>query len=77
LGGEQSQYGELTSMCLDKPHRKLFIGDSRGTVRIFNVNSGVFMSELEISDEVKEKIKEPTGLRKNNELCALNFFNVP
>lgn len=77
LGGDQSEYGELTSMCLDKPHRKLFIGDSRGTVRIFNVNSGVFMSELEISDEVKEKIIEPAGLRRNNELCTLNFFNVP
>jgi len=35
------------------------------------------MSELEISDEVKEKIIEPAGLRKNNELCTLNFVNVP
>jgi hypothetical protein len=64
-------------MCLDKPHRKLFIGDSRGAVRIFNVNNGVLMSELEMSDEVKEKIIEPAGFRINKEMCTLKFFNVP
>ena len=75
LGGDQSDYGELTSMCLDHPHRKLFIGDSRGAVRIFNVNSGVLMSELELSDEAQERMNE-TGTRVNKELCALRFFNA-
>jgi hypothetical protein len=75
LGGDQSDYGELTSMCLDHPHRKLFIGDSRGVVRIFNVNSGVLMSELQMSEETQSKINE-SGPRINKELCALTFFNA-
>lgn len=62
-------------MCIDEKHRKLYIGDTRGLVRIINVNNGVMLGELEWSEDVVEKLNE--GSRANNELCAIKFFSQP
>ena len=35
---------DLSCMTLDHNHRKLYCGDSRGIVRVFNVNKGVLMT---------------------------------
>lgn len=75
LGVGSSGFGDLTSMCIDEKHRKLYIGDTRGLVRIINVNNGVLLGELEWSEDVIEKLNE--GNRANSELCAIKFFSQP
>jgi len=45
-GAIQSYEAENSALCLDDRHRKVFIGDSHGTVRCFNVNSGALIKEM-------------------------------
>jgi hypothetical protein len=45
-------------MTLDEPHRKLYIGDTQGVVRMFNVLLGIEMTKLRISAETLVELKE-------------------
>jgi hypothetical protein len=45
----QSYEAENSALCLDNRHRKVYIGDSHGTVRCFNVNSGALIKEMKTS----------------------------
>lgn len=74
LGGDSTNYGDLTAMCLDEKQRKVYIGDSRGKIRVFNVNNGVLLQEMNRSDDVMQKLNE-SGPRLNKELCAIKFFS--
>ena len=58
LGGDLSKYGDLTTMCLDEKHRKVFIGDTNGDIRAFNVNNGVELGVLKLSDEIIKKLEK-------------------
>ena len=38
--------GEITACCLDHRHRKLIVGDDKGTIRVFNYDNGGYMKSL-------------------------------
>ena len=46
-GGISNYEAENSALCLDDRHRKVYIGDSYGTVRCFNVNSGALIKKME------------------------------
>ena len=48
LAGEQNKegFGDFSSMTFDDKHRKVFIGDINGLVRVFNVNTGSEITTL-------------------------------
>ena len=48
LAGEQNKegFGDFSSMTFDDKHRKVFIGDINGLIRVFNVNTGCEITTL-------------------------------
>jgi len=67
---------DLTCMTLDRGHRKVYIGDSNGRIRIFNVNSCAFIASFEPSEALREQINDQ-GVQTTKELVGLKFFNAP
>jgi WD40 repeat protein len=68
--------GDLCCMTLDDKHRMLYVGDTRGGIRVFNVSNGALISCLEASEQARNAINEQAG-STNKELCALRFFSAP
>ena len=38
--------GDITTTIMDSKHRKIYIGDNKGGLSVFNINSGVLLSKL-------------------------------
>ena len=39
--------GDITAFALDDRHRKCYIGDTYGCIRVFNVSNGVFIKTVD------------------------------
>ncbi len=48
---------ELSAFCLDNRHRKCYLGDTAGSLRVFNISNGVFIKNVNHLDENKLRIK--------------------
>ena len=66
---------ELSSFCLDNRHRKCFLGDTAGSVRVFNVSNGVFIKHVNHDDDNKLRLKRNQLLKKDKakEISNLEF----
>ncbi len=53
---------DLSSFCLDNRHRKCYLGDTAGTVRVFNISNGVFIKYVNNDDDHELR-------RKRNQLA--------
>ena len=68
-------YQDLSSMCLDKKHRKLYLGDIDGVIRCFNVSTGLCIKSIEPSREMMQKVNEYTS-KVNKEVVSLKYFSM-
>ena len=57
-------------MCLDKKHRKLYLGDIDGVIRCFNVSTGLCIKAIEPTREMLQKVNEYTS-KVNREVVGL------
>ncbi len=52
---------EITAFCVDDRHRKFYLGDASGYVKVFNASNGVFIKTIGEDDVVPPEPEEPTG----------------
>ena len=38
--------GDITTTIMDSKHRKIYIGDNKGGLSVFNINNGALLSKL-------------------------------
>lgn len=60
-------------MTMDERHRKLYVGDSRGNVRVFNINKGALIGTMEFNEEARALMGDDLTL-PNREVCALKYL---
>lgn len=66
----------LSSMTLDVRHRKLYIGDTSGVVRVINVTKGAEMGQLELASDIRSHINETDPTIDRN-ISSLKFLKSP
>jgi outer membrane protein assembly factor BamB len=64
---------ENTSFCLDDMHRKIYIGDSLGNIRCFNVSSGAIIKKFDTKDLEERKDKSSSGIYAS-EISGLKHY---
>jgi hypothetical protein len=42
---------DLSSFCLDNRYRKCYLGDTSGSVRVYNISNGVFIKNVNHDDD--------------------------
>lgn len=77
---------DLTSFALDDRHRKIFIGDTYGSIRVYNISNGVFIKhvdnifqkeEEESENEDKETLENKIdNIDKSKEVSNLKFISI-
>ena len=70
-GGKQH---DITSFCLGERHRKFYIGDMSGSVRVYNISSGVYMKAVG-EEEQAPIIEPPEGKNAITRAKPLNLFS--
>ena len=77
IAGDNNKEGfqDLSSMCLDNKHRKLYLGDIDGVVRCFNVSTGLCIKTIEPTRPMMQKVNEYTS-KINKEVVGLNYFSL-
>eukprot|EP00347_Sterkiella_histriomuscorum_P016786 403351858 len=68
---------ELSAFCLDNRHRKCYLGDTAGSIRVFNVSNGVFIKHVNHEDDNELRHKRNQLLKKDKakEISNLEFVN--
>lgn len=68
---------ELSAFCLDNRHRKCYLGDTAGSIRVFNISNGVFIKHVNHEDDNELRIKRNQLLKKDKakEISNLEFVN--
>lgn len=66
---------ELSSMVLNQEHRMVYIGDIKGGVRCFNVNTGLLIKKLELPPGLLRKQGESSH-KINKEVIEMAYFRV-
>ena len=66
---------ELSSMVLNQEHRMVYIGDIKGGVRCFNVNTGLLIKNLELPPGLLRKQGESSH-KINKEVIEMAYFRV-
>jgi len=68
---------EISAFCLDNRHRKCYLGDTVGTVRVFNVSNGVFIKNVNHDDDNELRLKRNLWIKqdKAKEISQLEFVN--
>lgn len=68
---------DITSFCFDDRHRKFFIGDTFGSIRVFNMSNGVFIKHVndiyEDNPFVSGKKRKIIRKDKSKEVSELSF----
>lgn len=60
-------------MTFDDKHRKVYIGDQNGLVRVFNVNTGTEITQLQPANSKLKSLGE-YGRKCNKEVCNLSYM---
>ena len=42
----EKTHADLTCICLDARHRKFYVGDAQGSIRVFNISNGVYVKSV-------------------------------
>ena len=56
---------DLSVFCLDNRHRKCYVGDEAGVVRVLNISNGVFIKYVQGDDDYEIKKQQTTHILKN------------
>lgn len=54
---------EISSFCLDNRHRKCYVGDTAGSIRVFNISNGVFIKHVNHDDDNELRMKRNAMLK--------------
>ena len=67
---------EITAMCFDDPHRKIFIADAHGTVRCFNINSAALIKSFSATRPAPGQPQPSLSLSalRANEICGMKYY---
>ena len=77
IAGSNNKDGfkDLTAMCLDAKHRKIYLGDIDGVVRCFNVSTGLCIKKIAPTRDMMLKVGEATR-KINREAVSLKYFSL-
>ena len=77
IAGDNNKEGhaDLTSMCLDAKHRKIYLGDIDGAIRCFNVSTGLCIKKISPTKEMMYKVGEITS-KINREVVSIKYFSM-
>jgi hypothetical protein len=56
---------ELSAFCLDNRNRKCYLGDTSGSIRVFNVSNGVFIKNVNHDDDDELRKQRMALLKKD------------
>ena len=65
----------MVSMTLNSEHRMVYIGDSQGGIRCYNVNTGLLIKNLKLPPGTHQKNGEQSH-KINKEVCGMHFFEA-
>ena len=67
---------ELSAFCLDNRNRKCYLGDTAGSIRVFNVSNGVFIKHVNHDDDNELRIKRAALAKqdKPKEISDMQFL---
>ena len=68
-------YSDLSSMCLDAKHRKIYLGDIEGVTRCFNVSTGLLIKKICPTRAMLTKVGEASH-ETNREVVSLKYFSM-
>jgi hypothetical protein len=69
---DQRNKTEITSFCMDDRHRKFYLGDSKGSIMVYNISNGVFIKNVDESKIEEKKIESPRK-SKAEEITHIKF----
>ena len=77
IAGDNNKEGfqDLSSMCLDAKHRKIYLGDIDGAIRCFNVSTGLCIKKIVPTKDMMLKVREADN-KVNREVVSVKYFSM-